>query len=95
MLTNTQMMEKLKDWYPKTIGIANIKEIYHINEVLELDGRDITSLRNLRDTVVMMWMIDDAYMPIDDANLRMKKNDRMSAITGIIDTKIFNLGGEV
>ena len=93
MKTNTQLWENLNDWYPERIGFVNADEVEHIKKSLALDGRDIVSLRNMRDTVVMLWMIDDAYSP--NREMVMQKNDRMSAVTAVIDSMIFELGGEV
>lgn len=63
-------------------------EIYHINKTLCLDEMDVLQLRNLRDMVVMYYTIREKYMNIDTM-------DKTSAITAVIDNKIFNLGAEV
>lgn len=91
--TNFQMLRELMTKYePETRGIVSMNEIYLINDELKLDGRDILSLRNLRDFVVVYLnsIIDESKF----AEM-MKMSDKISAITCVIDQKIFNLGGEV
>lgn len=67
-----------------TRGVSTAEEIKLIKDRLELPRRTILSLRNLRNTVVMMstFFGDNA-------------SDKISAITYIIDTELFNKGAEV
>lgn len=69
---------------PNTRGVSTAEEIKLIKDRLELPRRTILSLRNLRNTVVMMstFFGDNA-------------SDKISAITYIIDTELFNKGAEV
>ena len=86
METNFQMLRKLlKVYHPKERGILNREENNLIKQTLHIEGMDILQLRNLRDfTVLYLGKSED-----------MEDWDRMSAITHCIDTRIFNLGGEV
>ena len=84
--TNMQMLKELLEVYkPKEPCFVNGDEARVIREKLELDERDVISLRNMRDTVVLALGIKAT--PED--------TDRMSAITYIIDDAILNKGGEV
>ena len=86
MQTNFQMLrELLKAYHPEEKGIINWSEYKLINDTLHIGEMDILQLRNLRDfTVLYLGKSED-----------MEDWDRMSAITHCIDTRIFNLGGEV
>lgn len=93
MRTNVQMIRELNEKYnPIQRGIVHMSEIYMINHELELDKRDILDLRNLRDTVVLFL---NALINEDNFKEMMIMSDKISAITCVIDQKIFNLGGEV
>lgn len=93
--TNVQMIRSLNEKYsPSKRGFISIDEIYTINSELELDSRDVLSLRNLRDTVVLfMNVMADSFE--NDVIKMLEINDKISAITAVIDNKIFNIGGEV
>jgi hypothetical protein len=93
MKTNTKLWENLINWYPEQMGIISKKEVDFVKKSLELEGRDITSLRNMRDTVVLLWIIEDSNT--ESFEVRTKKTDRMSAVTAVIDSMIIKLGGEV
>ena len=86
METNSQMLRKLlKMYHPEERGILSREENNLIKQTLHIEEMDILQLRNLRDfTVVYLGRSKD-----------MEDWDRMSAITYVIDTRIFNLGGEV
>ena len=86
MNTNFQMLrELLKTYHPKTRGMLSNEEYKLIEDTLHLSEMNILQLRNLRDfTVLYLGKSED-----------MEAWDRMSAITHCIDTRIFNLGGEV
>lgn len=86
MKTNFLMLRELLEQYtPAHRGIANRDEIQLIESKLCLKEMDILQLRNLRDfTVLHLGRSED-----------LVDWDRMSAITYIIDSHIFELGGEV
>ena len=86
METNFQMLRKLlKVYHPEERGILSREENNLIKQTLHVEEMDILQLRNLRDfTVLYLGRSED-----------MEDLDRMSAITHCIDTRIFNLGGEV
>lgn len=88
--TNFQDVKKLMEVYhPDVRGFVSEKEDALITRTLHLDQRDILDLRNLRDFVVLF---------IGGRNKKeqeMENIDRMSAITHVIDLKIWSLGGEV
>lgn len=86
MKTNYLMLLELNAKYtPERRGIVNMEEIHLINEVLHLDEMDELQLRNLRDFTVIFYS-----QKKDDVSW-----DKMSAITAVIDNKLFNLGKEV
>ena len=92
--TDAQMITDLKNWYPEKMHIVGIKEIRFLENALEFDGRDILSLRNLRNTVTLTFAANDGYYDWEGARL-VKEIDKMSAITSVIDNRIAILGGEI
>lgn len=86
MNTNFQMLKELEESYsPKRRGVLDTWEMKQISEALCLDGMDILQLRNLRDFTVMYFAAAEDWESLD----------KMSAITTVIDMKIWKLGGEV
>lgn len=90
MDTNFMMVRKLDNWTPENGRIITMPEIYHVNRTLCLDEMDELQLRNLRDFVVMYYGLKD-YDPRED----LRHLDKMSAITSVIDNKLYNLKAEV
>lgn len=88
--TNFQDIKSLLSMYtPKIRGIMSECEKFLISQMLHLDRRDILDLRNLRDFVVMFLGRAEDQEDVWD------NMDKMSAITAVIDQKIWELGGEV
>ena len=86
MKTNFQMLRELLSVYrPEQRGFLNKYEIELIKQTLYIDKMDILQLRNLRDFTVLHLGRSE----------NMEDWDKMSAITHCIDTRIFELGGEV
>ena len=86
MNTNFQMLkELLEKYHPATRGTVSLYEMEMIENTLHLNDMDILSLRNLRDFTVLHLGRSD----------KMEDWDRMSAITTVIDTKIYELNGEI
>ena len=86
MKTNFQMLRELLEVYhPEEIGFLNKHEIMLIKQTLCIEEMDILQLRNLRDFTVLHLGRSE----------KMEDWDRMSAITHVIDSRIFDLGGEV
>ena len=86
MKTNFQMLiELLEVYHPVERGVIMSYEVETINEYLCLEKMDVLGLRNMRDFVVLFLGKSDS----------MEDWDRMSAVTSVIDTTIWNRGGEV
>lgn len=86
------LLNKLFETYvPKQRGFISTEEKQLIIDMLELSGRSIINLRNLRNTVVMLVDIREKAADCDIA----MEIDRMSAITHIIDMELFKLGAEI
>lgn len=86
MYTNFKMLRDLLEVYhPQTRGIVTAVEIQTITKMLHLNDMDVLQLRNMRDFTVL-------YLSKSET---MEDWDRMSAITSVIDTIIWNKGGEV
>lgn len=84
MNTNFQMLKDLLEQYhPEQRGIASAEEVELINSKLHIKEMDVLQLRNLRDFVVIFLGNKDT----------MEAWDQMSAITSVIDNRIWNLGG--
>ena len=90
METNFQMLRKLlKEYHPVERGWSTPKEVFLIAQTLHLQDMSVLELCNLRDfTVVFLSQIKGISISTEDF-------DRMSAITSVIDSQIYNLGGEV
>lgn len=89
--TNYQLYKELirYDFYPKRFGVIDEREVKTITTFLQIDERDELSLRNLRDFVV-------AITDNDHTNKNLIKDlDRMSAICGVIDNRLYSLGCEI
>ena len=88
--TNFQnLRELLKNYTPKTFGVATVEECNLIRNGLHLEGMEVIELRNLRDFVVLF------FSRKDEEKRDMVNMDRMSAITAVIDKEIIKKGGEV
>lgn len=99
MKTNMQMLRELHIKYNKTEhieGILTRDDMDLINRELSLKQRDILSLRNLRDTAVLYLMQEiDILVSAENRPGMRRLKDEISAITGAIDCRIYDLGGEV
>ena len=96
METNFQMLKRLyREFKPENKGFLSGTEVEKIESYLYLnDRRDILDLRNLRDFTVMYFSqlkrdCDRASEKFDDLM------DLVSGVTAVIDSHIFELGGEV
>lgn len=78
--TNFRLLQGIKNWYPKEAGFLNADEMNFLTDKLQLKQMNQLELQNLRDTVVMLYQINQKE---NYGNL--KEADRMSALTGIID----------
>ena len=92
MRTNMQMLQTIDNWYPKNKYSVTGDEIRYIKDMLELDEMTIRDLRNMRDTIVLWFEVIKDDCDIDGY---MKEVEKMSALTSIIDDKLFRLGAEV
>jgi len=90
------LIRDLQEVYtPKTRGIVSQTEIQLIKEKLELEQRTVIELRNVRNTVVMIYgRRADSFQDKDPSKM-MELMDAMSAITAVIDEVLFNRGEEV
>ena len=85
MITKTdyEMILKLDEKFkPKNKGFISGEEIIQIKNGLQIKERDILSLRNLRNFVVLYYSIEKKD--------NMEDMDKMSAIVSVIDDIIFN-----
>ena len=74
------MLRKLKkDFRPKEKGVLSGDEVTKIKELLHIEELTIVDLQNLRDMTVLF----------------LEDMDIISGVTTVIDTQIWNLGGEV
>ena len=90
------MIRELEEVYtPANKGIVSMKEIYLINEKLCLDEMDELQLRNLRDFTVMYFGNKADKAELESFEECMKVMDKMSAITSVIDNKLWNIGAEI
>lgn len=88
--TNFQDIKMLLTAYhPETRGFVTTDEKLLIHQALHFKRRDILDLQNLRDFVVL-------FLSKGAEKEEVRENmDKMSAITTVIDQKIWELGGEV
>lgn len=88
--TNFQDIKSLLAMYrPAMRGFMTDGERVLIRQALHLDRRDILDLRNLRDFVIVFFDKDREKAEF------WENMDKMSAITAMIDQKIWELGGEI
>ena len=86
MNTNFQMLkELLEEYHPAQRGIAFAEELELIKSTLHIQEMNVLQLRNLRDFVVLFLGHKED----------MESWDRMSAITSVIDHRIWQVGGNV
>ena len=86
MNTNLQMLKELLNIYhPRETGVVWSDECWVIVDTLHLAEMDVLQLRNMRDLVVIFL----------GQKQDIESWDKMRAITEVIDSIIFNLGGEV
>lgn len=79
-MTNVQMLVQLSsDYEPAHEWLVTEEEIDGISEWLELDGKTRLELTNLRDTAVLLWETEQI------------NRTTMSAVTAVIDQKLFGL----
>ena len=90
MITDTDfnLVRKLNDYVPKDTMFTSKEEKEHIEKTLCLHERDVLSLRNLRNCVVMNHNI--RRLNHDDASM-----EGLMSITTVIDNYITEKGGEV
>lgn len=79
---------------PENKGFLTGEEAKYLSSTLELGNRTILSLRNLRNFVVS-YHYGKLVTDKDSDQDAYKMSDLLSAITGVIDSKIFELGGMV
>lgn len=92
MDTNVKMVRNLWDNYsPESRGLLTQNERNLITSSLHLEEMDVLQLRNLRDTVVLL----SHDFKSENLNEDMKRMDKVSAITSVIDLFIFKQNAEV
>lgn len=92
MITKTDyemLLDLNRKFEPKTRGFCNNEECWLIKTELQLEERDILSLRNLRNTAVMYFSDEQ------DQDKLITKMDKMSAVCCIIDSRLSSLGYQV
>ena len=89
MITDYQMIERLKSFKVKNVHSLDIEEMNEIHKKLQLQERDVLSLRNLRNFVCVYF---DLQKETHKENDRFEYIDKMMAITGCIDDRLFDLG---
>lgn len=93
MRTNFQMVSNIYDKFkPAQRGFLTGEEADMITEELCLKEMDLLQLRNLRDFVVLYFNSMRNNTSTDEL---MRNMDICSGICAVIDTEIFNNGGEV
>lgn len=90
MKTNFQMLKDLENWFPKNRGFLEEAECEHISTTLCIEEMDELQLRNLRDFTVLYFNANEDY-----TENRVKTIDKVSAITAVIDNRLWQLGCEV
>ena len=91
MDTNFHMLQELdKAYTPETFGVLNSDETMLINQKLHIEEMDKLQLQNLRDFVVLFYSSRERKNGLLDVNW-----DKMSAITTVIDVRMFTIGTEV
>lgn len=93
MKTNFQNLRELdKQYTPQVRGVINPVEICMVKRILDMDTMTEIELRNLRDFVVMFY---SKHKDIEDMDTMLKRIDKMSAITAVIDSELIDKGYEI
>ena len=94
MKTNAQMIRELKDFKAKTRGFLTGEEVKLIADTLHINEMNELALRNLRDFTVIYYarLFDGCEDDLEKALIVM---DTRSAITGVIDSRLWRMGCEV
>lgn len=88
--TNFTLVRELDEKYhPQTRGFVSAQEVNLITETLELENATELELRNMRDFVVIY--LGDKFEKAD-GTADFEAWDKMSAITHVIDTVLFDKG---
>ena len=96
MKTNFQMIKELNDFTPANRGILTGEEVKYIKSTLHLDEMDELALRNMRDFAVMFYSKRiDRFEDEQNYEEMFKLMDKMSGVTGVIDSKLWSIGAEV
>ena len=90
--TDFHALLELKGFSPEHFGFLSGEEIWRISDILEIDSRDVLSLRNLRNFAVLFYSREKDGETHEEA---MRRMDIMSAVCGVIDNALFGLGAEV
>ncbi|MGE4353515.1 MAG: hypothetical protein AB7D36_05475 [Oscillospiraceae bacterium] len=89
-----QIVELLKEFHPAHRGIIGMSEIRHVSKALNIEQRSILDLRNLRDFVVLY--VRNCHNGEKASYYKLSEyDDKMSAITAVIEDRIMLMGGEV
>lgn len=88
----TQLRKLNKEYNPKNRGFVLKEEQNLITEILHLDELSVDDLRNLRDFVVLALSPRGKELSIEE---ELTISDKISAITHVIDMKLFAYGEEV
>lgn len=89
--TNFQILKSIEEFYPEKYGVLSESEEAYLQEALSIAGRDIISLRNLRDFAVMFYALQDDAAEVSPERIM----DKMSAVCAVIDDRLLALGAEV
>ena len=96
MKTNFQMIKELNDFTPKQRGTLTLEEVRHIQNTLHIGEMDELALRNLRDFAVMFYSKRiDRFEDEQNYEEMFKLMDKMSGVTGVIDSKLWSIGAEI
>lgn len=91
--TNFEMVKELQNWYPEEMHFISGEEVEYITKVMELKERRTLDLRNLRDFTVLYYNhVKDMHQENKDWDSFTKEDDKLSAITAVIDQELSNRG---
>ena len=93
--TDYELLGGLKDYTPKDSLFTSGEEMKLIQDTLQLQDRDVLSLRNLRN-YVMLCYLEKAHRYEDRfCKEAMDLSQAMYSITAVIDDAIWRAGAEV
>ena len=92
MTSNVMIFENSLEFKPSKEGILSGEEVEQLSKILEIEGRDEDSLRDLRNYLVGKYSAITSYLRATQSKEFWAVNDKSSALVGVIDNQLYKMG---